>query len=241
LPGGKKSAVLILAPTPAELEGVSRHLRGAAFRRLEPELLRSGPGKINAAACLAGALASAACGGGPPAFVAGAGTSGSLSLELQAGEVVFSLDSVVGDWRHDDGREVAVGPYGAFEYGPPDPERVESMALRCSVPPLPRLQAELAGRGFRTGRVLTTDSFIASREHKLSLGRIFGALVCDMESGAFAWTAGRLSGLPWFNLRVVADTLDESLSDYFDKEKDATDALGAGTLEALKALDGLLE
>ncbi|MDR2611540.1 MAG: hypothetical protein LBG06_01395, partial [Deltaproteobacteria bacterium] len=198
-PGGSKSAVLVLTPTPAEHEGVLRHLAGIPFRRMEPLVIESGPGKINAALALASALAGAACRGGPPAFVAGVGTSGSLSLELEAGDTVLSLDSVIGDWRHEDGREALVGPYGVFDYGPPTPERVEAMAVRSESPALAALQRELRGRGYRAGRVLTTDAFMASREHKLALGRTFRALVCDMESGAFAWTARRLGDLPWFN------------------------------------------
>jgi adenosylhomocysteine nucleosidase len=195
---------------------------------------------MNAARTLAATVAGLPKGAATP-IVAGIGTGGSLSLELEAGDVVYSLDSVVADWRHDDGRETLVGPYGTFAYGPPVPGMVEAMAIRSESPLLAGLREELIGRGFRTGRVLTSDAFIASREHKLRLGGTFGALACDMESGAFAWTAGRLGGLPWFNLRAVADTLDETLSDYFDKESDITLVLGERTLEALTALDGILD
>ncbi|MDR3154840.1 MAG: hypothetical protein LBW85_11380 [Deltaproteobacteria bacterium] len=173
-------------------------------------------------------------------MVAGVGTSGSLSLDIQAGEAVFSLDSVIADWRHEDGSETLVGPYGEFDYGPLGPQRLESMAIRCLAPALRSLESRLSGRGFRAGRVLTSDSFVAGRELKLRLGEAYGALVCDMESGAFAWTAKRLGGVPWFNLRVAADTLDETLSDYFDKERGITDLLGAKTLEAMKGLDRIL-
>ncbi|MDR1041005.1 MAG: hypothetical protein LBR80_12760 [Deltaproteobacteria bacterium] len=235
-----KIAVLVLTPTPTERAGIAGRLDGATFRRIAPEVIECGAGKINAALTLAATVSGLPPGSAPP-IIAGVGTSGSLSLEIAGGEVVFSLDSIVADWRHDDGRESLVGPYGTFIYGPADPEMVEAMAIRSSSPLLARLQELLSGQGFRTGRVLTSDAFIASREHKLRLGRTFGALVCDMESGAFAWTARRLGDLPWFNLRAVADTLDETLSDYFDKEKDVTLALGDRTLEALTALDVILE
>jgi nucleoside phosphorylase len=219
---------------------VGRHVSGAGFGRLEVVILESGAGKINAALTLAAALAVRPPDGGPGPVVFGCGTSGSLSLKVHSGEIVCSLDSVVADWRHDDGVELQVGPYGVFDYGPPDEARVEAMALRSSSPELKALQEKLCGSGFLPGRVLTTDSFIASRDYKLSLGAAYKALVCDMESGAFAWTARRMGDLPWMNLRLVADTLDETLSDYFDKEKDSTEILGARTLEALRALDGIL-
>jgi nucleoside phosphorylase len=230
-----------MAPTPLERAGLERHVSGLIFKRLDVSIRESGAGKINAALSLAAAITALPKGGGPGPIVMGAGTSGSLSLHVHAGEVIFSLDSVIADWRHDDGKEQQVGAYGAFDYGPPDPERVEGMSIRSSSPVLAALQGELSGRGFTPGRVLTSDSFIASREYKLSLGGTYGALVCDMESGAFAWTARRLGGLDWLNLRVAADTLDETLSDYFEKEKDVTEALGDRAAEALKALDGILE
>jgi len=63
-----------------------------------------------------------------------------------------------------------------------------------------------------------------------------------MESGVFAYAAQNLLGnRPWLNLRVVADTLDETLADYFTKEADMTEILGAKTRQALEVLDKLLE
>ncbi|MDR1080216.1 MAG: hypothetical protein LBQ79_04480 [Deltaproteobacteria bacterium] len=238
---GRKKRVLVLTPTPAECAAVERHVAGVGFRRLKVTILESGAGKINAALSLATALAVVPSDGGHGPMVIGCGTSGSLSLKVHSGQIVCSLDSVIADWRHDDGIEQLVGAYGVFDYGYPDEARVESMAVRSSSPVLKALQEKLSGSGFLPGRVLTTDSFIASRDYKLALGGTYGALVCDMESGAFAWTAKRIGDLPWMNLRLVADTLDETLSDYFDKEKDATEILGARTLEALTALDGILE
>lgn len=235
-----KQRVFVMTPTPAERDGVERHLADASFARLNVSVTESGAGKINAALSLAAVLAQHFQDGGPAPLVLGCGTSGSLSLSVRSGDIVCSLDSVIGDWRHDDGKEQTVGAYGAFAYGPPEVARVEGMAIRCSSPMLVTAQERLTSCGFLPGRVLTTDSFIAGREHKLSLGMTYRALVCDMESGAFAWTARKLGDLPWMNLRMVADTLDETLSDYFDKEKDATDVLGARTLEALKVLDEIL-
>jgi hypothetical protein len=61
-----------------------------------------------------------------------------------------------------------------------------------------------------------------------------------MESGAFAYLASRTGDLPWFNVRVVADTLDDALNDYFAIEKDMTDILGRKLVLALGKLDELL-
>ena len=88
--------------------------------------------------------------------------------------------------------------------------------------------------------MLTSDAFVSGKDHKLELGRTYGCLACDMESGVFGYLAGRPLNVPWFNIRVVADTLDEALSDYFAMERDMTDILGRQAVAALSLLDGLL-
>jgi nucleoside phosphorylase len=80
---------------------------------------------------------------------------------------------------------------------------------------------------------------VSGKDHKLRLGALYGSAVCDMESGAFAYVARRKKAR-FFNLRVVADTLDETLSDYFQKEGSVTLGLGERAAEALKVLDELL-
>ena len=236
-----KSEIILLTPTPGERLGVSERLEGKVFSKLYPTVVESGPGKINAAMTLARELASRRERGSPPAFAAGVGTCGSLNKSLRGGEMVASLDCVISDWRHEDGKENLTGPYGTFDYGRLSPDRLEGMAIRCGNPVLLELMDILGKNGFRIGRVLTSDAFVVGKEHKLSLGEAFGALVCDMESGAFALAARKLGDVPWLNIRIVADTLDESLEDYFKVETTMADILGSKTLEILEILNGLLE
>lgn len=237
----EKSEVIILTPTPGEYAGVWGYLKDKVLTRLHMTVVESGPGKINAAWKLASLISSRNSAGALPAFVAGVGTSGSLDKSLRRGEVVASLDSVIGDWRHEDGQETLLGPYGVFDYEKLTDSRVEKMALVSDVPILMEFMGILAKNNFRTGRILTSDTFVAGKDHKLSLGKLFKALVCDMESGSFAWTARKCHNIPWFNLRIVADTLDESLSDYFKMETEVTDVLGKKTLVAMEILNSLLE
>ncbi|MDR2198458.1 MAG: hypothetical protein LBR53_03185 [Deltaproteobacteria bacterium] len=235
----KKAHILLFAPTPAEYAGVKAELEKKTFFNFSLELLESGPGKINAAAGAAEAVLRGRD-DPTPLILAGVGTSGSLSLRLRGGDMVFSLDSVVSDWRLEDGDDVKIGPYGVFDYAPPSQERVELMAVKETAPELVELSQKLERNGFFPGRILTSDTFVCGKDYKLALGKVFGALVCDMESGAFAYLAQK-KGLRFFNLRVVADTLDENLADYFKKEGEVAGILGFKTVEVLEIFDSLLK
>ena len=232
--------IVILTPTPNEYRSVSRHAGLASLRRLAVTVVECGPGKINSAFAAAREVLPKISAQGPGAILIGAGTSGSLSLDLAGGEVIASNSSVICDWRMEDGESETVSPYGWFDYRAPDPAHVERMVIECRDPLIEALLGALSPLGFKTGRMLTSDCFISGKEHKLAMGRRYGCLACDMESGAFGYLANRHLGIPWINFRVVADTLDEALSDYFAIERDMTDILGQKLVEALGRLDGLL-
>jgi nucleoside phosphorylase len=233
----EKATLLVLAPTPAEYALVKEQLGNKKFSNFDFEILETGPGKINAALALGEKL-----GGShksPSAIVVGVGTSGSLNLKLKCGDILASNECVISDWRHEDGSEVWVGPYGVFNYAPPDNEVIGGMLIREDDPLIEKLIQKLENFGFFPGRILTSDTFVSGKDLKLCMGRAFNADVCDMESGAFAYCAKRKNAR-FFNLRVVADTLDETLSDYFQKETDVARILGIKALEALAALDSLI-
>ena len=231
--------ILVLTPTPREFAAVSRHLAGA-FKNFRVRIVASGPGAVNAAFRTAEAALGRPEGG--PALIIGAGTCGSLSRDLAGGEMIASAEAVIADWLMEDDAGLRHGPYGLFNYRPLSPETLADLVIRCPDPLVAALLDRLEQAGFRRGRLMTSDVFVAGLENKLAKGRSFQALGCDMESGVFAYAAQNLlGGSPWLNLRVVADTLDETLADYFDKEADMTEILGAKTRQALEILDGLLE
>jgi nucleoside phosphorylase len=232
--------IVILAPTPNEYRSVSRHVGLASLKHLTATVLESGPGKINAAFKAAQELIPRLASSEGGVMLIGAGTSGSMSLELSGGDTLVSNTAVISDWRMEDGQSVKVSPYGWFDYREPSPEHVEKMVLECRDPFLTVFLASLPPEEFKRGRILTSDAFVSGKEHKLSLGRTYGCSICDMESGAFAYVAGKLLGVPWLNIRVVADTLDDALNDYFAVERDMTEILGGKVVEALKRLDALL-
>ncbi len=233
--------VLVFAPTPNEYEAVRRHVGRARFENFTATVVESGPGKINATFKMAAEILPRLAAGRRPAFVVGAGTSGSLSLDLAAGDLIASASVVISDWQMEDDAARHHGPYGQFTYQPLESGVADELAINCPDPLVGRLLDRLRAEGFKEGRMMTSDTFVAGSNHKLNRGREFNCLACDMESGAFAFTAQNLlGGLSWFNLRVVADTLDETLHDYFTKELDMTEILGDKTVQALAALDALL-
>ncbi|MDR2947184.1 MAG: hypothetical protein LBV79_10630 [Candidatus Adiutrix sp.] len=232
--------ILVFTPTPNEYRAGKEHVERAAFVHFTASVVESGPGKINAAFAMTAEVLPRIAAGRKPMLVMGSGTSGSLNASLAAGDMIASNSAVISDWLMDDGKSRQFGPYGQFVYRGMDDRLADEMALECADPAVEKLLAALPAVGFKRGRLCTADTFVAGLDNKLGQGRAFGALACDMESGAFAFTAGKLLRLPWLNLRVVADTLNETLSDYFEKEGDMVDILGAKTARALTILDGLL-
>ena len=236
-----KPEVIIFTPTPNEFAGVKKHVEGGTYHNFTPRVVESGLGKINAAFKIAAEVLPLLAAGRKPAFILGSGTSGSLNLELTAGALIASSACLISDWRLEDDLNRHNAAYGQLNYHPISPEKAEEMTITCTDPIVEKLMIRLTGKGFLRGRMLTSDTFVAGRNNKLTLGRDFDCLTCDMESGAFAYAAQNLlGGIPWFNLRVVADTLDESLHEYFNKEIDMVDILGTKTALALTALDELL-
>lgn len=231
--------VVIFTPTPNEYRAVSRHIGLAAFKNLTATVIECGPGRINAAyhftkeVCLRP-------GSKERLIVVGAGTSGSLSLDLAGGDIIVSSSAIISDWRMEDGQTLKVSPYAMFDYRDPDSTQVGRMVIECREPLVGDFLAAIPQDEFKLGRMLTSEAFVSGKDHKLSMGKTYGCLACDMESGVFGHMAGKFAGVPWFNVRVVADTLDDSLNDYFAIERDMTDMLGRQLVAALGKLDALL-
>lgn len=233
--------VLIFTPTSNEYKGIRKHLDGVSFNNFRARVLESGLGKINAAFAVAQETSVMAGRGQRPAFIVGAGTSGSLNLELVSGDVIASSSATISDWRMEDDKDRHYGRFPEISYQSADMIMAESLAMNCPDPLVEKLMDRLADQGLKRGRMLTSDTFVVGADHKLGLGRNFGCLACDMESGAFAYAAQeRLGGIPWFNLRVVADTLNDALHDYINMEVDMVDILGTRTILALVTLDEMM-
>lgn len=241
-PRPEETEILIFTPTPNEHRGVKRRVAEGRFKNFTATVVESGPGKINAAFKIAAEVLPRLARGRKPAVIIGAGTSGSLDRRLASGDLIASSSALISDWKMEDDDSQQHGVYSQFVYRPLEPGAAEEMAITCPDPRVDRLLVRLEGEGFKRGRLLTSDTFVSGLNRKLTMGQNFGCLACDMESGAFAFAAQHLlGGLPWFNLRVVADTLDDNLADYFNKEVDMVEILASRTLQALEVWDGLMD
>ncbi|MDR1487044.1 MAG: hypothetical protein LBT62_03475 [Deltaproteobacteria bacterium] len=236
----EKFEVLLLTPTPNEHKSVKAHLARNDFKNLAITLIECGPGRILATYAVTKQFFTK-----PPKdlkkfLLMGAGTCGTLALDLVGGDMIVSNSAIISDWRMDDGRSISVSPYGGFDYRSPQEPQISKMVLECDDPLVLKTIDAAVSKGFKVGRLLTSESFMTGKDHKLSLGRTYGCLACEMESGVFGYVANALINVSWLNIRVVADTLDEALSDYLRMERDMTEILGNKAVEILKVLDEIV-
>ncbi len=126
------------------------------------------------------------------------GVAGAINPRLQAGDVVIPAKVL----EHD--------------FDPGDPELLKKFRKRWlgADAELVKLALEaarvlgLADR-CRSGKVLTGDQAIVSRERRERLWKTFRGDCVDMESAAVAQVC-RLNGLPWVVVRVISDSAEEN-------------------------------
>ncbi|MDL2226261.1 hypothetical protein LJB86_01190 [Deltaproteobacteria bacterium OttesenSCG-928-M10] len=233
----KKPEILIFTPTHEEYRALADGLMGADFDNFTIRVLETGPGMVNTAAAVAAKTGPLLAGRDKILMIVGAGTCGSLSMKLKAGDAVASSSAIITDWVMENDYSRTYGRYGQPAYKALTCDWAREMRLKCPSPQVHELVDRLAAKGFQRGRLLTSDAFVTGLTGKLERGRLFGALGADMESGALAHTAEyHLGGLSWFNLRVVADTLDDSRR-AGEAPPDIMETLPLKLLVALSTLD----
>jgi nucleoside phosphorylase len=233
--------LLILTPTPNEYKSVNSRLSKKTFSHLLVKVIQSGPGKIHAAFNVGQEFEKAKSKGINYSYLVGAGTSGSLNMGLKSGDMIVSTTAIISDWVMDNGEEITHSPYGIFDYQKLSKVCPNVLFLENYDSLVVSFLKKLRVKNYKIGNLLTSDAFICGKERKLSLGKNFNCLACDMESGVFAYLANKvLKNVSWFNFRVVADTLDDVLDDYFVMEKNMTEILGEKVLEALEIFDDIL-
>lgn len=185
-------------------------------------LVRSGIGKVNAAACTQILFD---CYG--VELVMNTGIAGSLRNEINIGDIVVATDAL----QHD---VEAV----AFGYAPgvipqmecsafPADEKLRELAVLVCREALPDI-------GIHCGRVLSGDQFIASREKKEQLVELFSGYCTEMEGAAIAQVA-YLNKVPYMIIRAISDKADDSAQmDYGEFERQAIDHM-------VKLVTGMLQ
>lgn len=172
-------------------------------------IVRSGIGKVNAAACTQLLLDRYGVD-----YVVNTGIAGSLNNAINIGDIVLSVDAL----QHD---VDAV----AFGYQLGEIPRVGTLCFQADekLRALAEAQNRLVNPDIETfcGRVVSGDQFISSKEKKEWLRNQFAGDCCEMEGAAIAQICA-LNQVPFLIVRAISDKADDSASmDYPSFEKKA--------------------
>ena len=174
-------------------------------------IVRSGVGKVNAACCVQ-CLADRF----GVTHVINTGVAGSLSANIDIGDIVVSTDAV----QHDMdvaglGYAPGIIPMMEESFFKADMKMISEAVASCN-----RTCPEIS---VFTGRVVSGDQFISSREVKNRLTEQFDGLCCEMEGAAIAHAA-YLNKLPFVVIRAISDKADDSAEmDYPTFERKAAE------------------
>lgn len=186
-------------------------------------VVQCGVGKVNAAMC-----AQILCSNFAVTHLVNTGIAGSLSNELDVGDLLVSQDAIMHDFD-----------CTAFGYPPckvpgmdvtafPADEKMMELAVAA---------AEQVHAGhIKLGRVATGDRFVCTREQKEKIIGRTEAQCTEMEGGAIAQTAYR-NGVPFVILRAISDKADEEAQmDYPTFERQAAHRCADVTSKLAKLL-----
>ncbi len=164
---------------------------------VEVVIVRSGVGKVNAACCVQALIYKFNV-----THVINTGVAGSLSASIDIGDIVVSTDAVQHDMDVSGlGYEPGIIPQQDESYFKADAKMIEEAVASCR-----RTCPEIS---VFTGRVVSGDQFISSREVKNRLTDRFHGLCCEMEGAAIAHAAW-LNRLPFVVIRAISDKADDS-------------------------------
>ncbi len=160
-----------------------------------------------------------------PAMIVNVGVAGSLSRDLNIGDIAVAASVV----QHDMDTSGIGDPPGLISginmiWIPSDPDMVAGMEK----------SAEAAGFHRVTGAIASGDLFVTDGEKKKSIARSFQAVACEMEGGAIGQTC-HVNGVPFCVLRAISDNGDENATD------DYGISLDMAADRASQVLDGWLK
>lgn len=189
---------------------------------VEAVVVRCGIGKVNAALC-----AQILCDVFGITHIVNTGIAGSLSNDLDIGDLVISRDAMYHDFDccH-------------FGYAP---GQVPGMDVAFGADEMliafAKKAVEQVHPGHsREGRVASGDLFVSNQAQKDAIIAKTGALCTEMEGAAIAHTAYR-NGVPFVILRAISDKADNSAQmDYPAFEQQAAHRCAAVTLTLAKMI-----
>jgi adenosylhomocysteine nucleosidase len=172
-------------------------------------VVRSGIGKVNAAVC-SQILADRYHVDG----IINTGIAGSLRNEINIGDIVLSEDTLQHDMDATGfGHPIGEIPQMDVSVFKGDPHMLQ-VALQCCRQEIPEI-------GVHTGRIVSGDQFVSTKEKKKWLLENFQGFCTEMEGAAIAQTA-YLNQIPFLIIRAISDKADDSATmDYTEFEAKA--------------------
>ena len=190
---------------------------------LDVVVVQCGVGKVNAAMCV-----QTLCNLYRVTHIVNTGVAGSLSAELDIGDLVVSRDAMYHDF------EVTALDY---PYGKVPGMDVIAFPADEALMQAAFAAAESVNPGHtKIGRVASGDQFVCRKEQKTHIISVTDAVCTEMEGAAIAHTAYR-NGVPFVILRAISDKADDSAEmDYPTFEAIAARRCAAVTTELAKML-----
>jgi len=167
-------------------------------------VVRSGVGKVNAAACVQMLvdIFGVSC-------VINTGVAGSLDNRIEIGDLVVSSDLI-----HHDADAVIFG------YAPGQIPGMKQVSFAADASLREKVKNAIRKAdpdvGVFEGRIASGDSFISTAEKKDEIARKFHALCCEMEGAAVAQTCA-INGVPFVVVRAISDKADGSVGKSYEE------------------------
>ena len=183
------------------------------LKNYEVVIVKCGIGKVNA-----GRTTQVLISEYSPKYIINTGIAGGLSQQLKIGDIVISTDLI----QHDFDVTAFGYPKGYMCTGVNKEEATKYVADKELSESIKKILEKVSeGRNVFTGRVLTGDMFIASKEKREELVKEFDGFCCEMEGAAVAQVAS-LNNIPFTVVRLISDLPSgQGPADYNKFEKEA--------------------
>ena len=166
------------------------------LKKYEVVIVKCGIGKVNA-----GRTCQILISEYSPKFIINTGIAGGLSQQLKIGDIVISKDLI----QHDFDVTFLGYAKGYMCTGDNNKEPTKYLADKELSEKIKNVLEKIGeGRTVFTGRVLTGDQFISSKEKREELVKEFDGFCCEMEGAAVAQVA-QLNKVPFTVVRVISD------------------------------------
>lgn len=191
------------------IEKASMKFYTGSLNDVDVVIVRSGIGKVNAALCVQ-ILADVF----QVTHVINTGVAGSLNAALDIGDILISTDAL----HHDMdatifGYQLGEVPQMGFREF-----KANAAMIAAAVDSCKEVNPDI---NVRTGRVVSGDQFISSKEVKEHLISAFHGDCAEMEGASIAHGA-HLNGIPFVIIRAISDKADDSAEmDYPTFEREA--------------------